>query len=1070
MTPAPSMGRPMAHPGSPSQHGQGPGPGPGVQMGGGASYGLPPPRPPAVSVGPPVAFPGGRELPALGSLPRTTSGGSSMSISSMLGGPSQSREPPAASFGPPSTSGGVSAPSYAPSAHASPRMNPSPSEHASYRRPHTPEQYQRMYEARESRNATGSPHGVHMTPEMQRYGTPQAFRHPPPPMGPVEHSREFQRGPGGPIPPPRPSSQPKSHPPSTRPVDMGRPPHPDMYARREELGPGVEYNPERPVVLKYEEQRMLAERERYERERFERDRFERERELEMRERERERRERTTSGSDPGRPHGMHPPEYGPSGLSRREPPPPPQYARQADPREQPHWQRPHYEQPRVSYEEPRPGPRQPDYPRTSAPSYGHPAGPYPQSSMDRFPPSSHPGHQPTLSHSGHPVRPFESPDRQRAVLPPSQHQQAPRRPGEDGPPPPSVAYNTSHPGHFESPRRPMEETAHPMAPQQNFLRVQEINRKGRVSPLPQAVQGAQPQIQGPSGEAGIKSEFGRMFSGIGSGVSGLAVPSPVASGAQLAYPSGGVGRRDDLEHAPQEVSNEAKTGRDNAARTKRRKGAKEDDAKGDEESNGRSTPLGRVKRLKTHAHHHHHQYVLSPLVSMPHDAHIISHHHHHHHIPEQLSPKHAGVSPFKNVKGAAPVASPTALAKDLLMTHHHAPPRSVAHGQIRDPNARPAAALPSPALVIPPKSKRIISNKAVLDSVAHKPHEYLGDFVYELELKPARLQDPRTGRPPRHAFSSTPKPLPMDVIQGKEGSTLMVKVGKQHLTPSSREEITSRRAVWGTDVYTDDSDVVAACIHGGWIRGEWPEDVDVQMLGLDDGNENEVRDVRNGKKARGNDVEHNSEPDFLEAPLSTGPVQVPDGRDMHVMVTILPNLERYTSTTRFGIKSREWGGKLGRDGQRSSHDGLSFMIRSVRFVTNGALPQSRLRGQARRERMRRAMQDVETSKVYEVRVFPNTDKDRVSLKGKAPTSDGDKENQPIGEGDHRESDATNSVKEIASQGPALNDGRGEQNSRDDDSGIGDVDATPALAANVPNAATVPTVASRLTPPSDASDA
>lgn len=452
----------------------------------------------------------------------------------------------------------------------------------------------------------------------------------------------------------------------------------------------------------------------------------------------------------------------------------------------------------------------------------------------------------------------------------------------------------------------------------------------------------------------------------------------------------------------------------------------------------------------------------------PHDAHIISHHHHHHHIPEQLSPKHAGVSPFKNVKGAAPVASPTALAKDLLMTHHHAPPRSVAHGQIRDPNARPAAALPSPVAVIPPKTKRIISNKAVLDSVAHKPHEYLGDFVYELDLKPARLQDPQTGRPPRHAFSSTPKPLPMDVIQGKEGSTLMVKVGKQHLAPSSREEITSRRAVWGTDVYTDDSDVVAACIHAGWIRGEWPEDVDVQMLGLDEGHENEVRDFKNGKKSRGKDtVEQNSNPDFLEAPLSTGPVKVPEGRDMHVMITILPNLEKYSSTTRFGIKSREWGGKLGRDGQRSSHDGLSFMIKSVRFVTNGALPQSRLRGQARRERMRRAMQDVEMSRVYEVRALPTTGKD---LRGKGPASDGDKENRPVDGAGRGGSDAVSSVKEIGTQGPASNESHGEQNSRDDDSGIGDVDAAPGLAANAPNPAPVSTVASRLTPPSDASDA
>lgn len=541
-----------------------------------------------------------------------------MSISSMLGAISQSREPPAPSFGPSSTSAGGAAPSYTASTHASPRMNRSPAEHSSYRRPHTPEQYQRMYEARESRNAPGSPHGIHITPEVQRFGTPQTFRPPPPPIAQVDHPREYQRGPSGHVPPPRPSSQPKTYPPTGptgRPVDlgreMGRPPHPDMYPRREELGPGVEYNPERPVVLKYEEQRMMAERDKYDRERFERERFERERELELRERERERRERTMSGSETARPPGMPPPDYGPPmGMSRREMPLPPQYNRQPDPREQAHWQRPPYDQPRVPYEEARPPPRQPEYPRTSAPPYSHTTGPYSQAPHDRFPPSSHPGQPQSLPHTGHSGPPFDSPDRHRAVLPPTQHQQTPRRPGEDGPPPPSIAYNTSHPGHFESPRtRPVEEVPHTMAPQQNFLRIQEMNRKGRISPLPQAVQGAQPQIPGPPGEAGIKVEFGRMFSGIGSGVSGLGVPSPVASGAQLPFQSGAMGRREEMESMPQEVNNEAKAGSSAAARTKRRKTAKDDEARPDEESNGRNTPLSKTKRLKTHAHHHHHQYV-----------------------------------------------------------------------------------------------------------------------------------------------------------------------------------------------------------------------------------------------------------------------------------------------------------------------------------------------------------------------------------------------------------------------------------------------------------------------------
>ncbi|KAJ0125304.1 hypothetical protein J7T55_006649 [Diaporthe amygdali] len=567
---------------------------------------------------------------------------------------------------------------------------------------------------------------------------------------------------------------------------------------------------------------------------------------------------------------------------------------------------------------------------------------------------------------------------------------------------------------------PVEEPGHPMVHQQNFLRVQEMNRKGRISPLPQAVQGAQPQIQGPPGEAGIKSEFGRMFSGIGSGVSGLGVSSPVASGAQLPFTSSGLARRDDPDHAPQDITSDPKSSRDNASRNKRRK-QKDDDAKNDEDSTGRSTPLGRVKRQKTHSHHH----------------------------------------------------------------HHHA------HGQAREPIVKPVANPQSSAVIIPPKPKRIISNKAILDSVAQKPFEHLGDWIYEVDLKPARIQDARSGRQPRHAYQSTPKPLPMSTIRGKEGSTLMVKVGKQHLKPSARAEITSRRAVWGTDVYTDDSDVVAACIHAGWIRGEWPDDVDVNLLGLEEGIGAEGKETKGGKKGRSKETTdplQKINPDFLEAPLTTGPVQAPEGRDMHVMVQVLPKLEKYASTVRFGIKSREWGGKLGRDGQRSSHDGLSFMIKSVRFVTNGAAPQSRLRGQARRDRMRKAMQEVEMSRAFEVRVVPNTGSGIVSLAPKKKAVDsvgGDKENRALNDaghggghdkGAHTGSPGGSRSRGGLTEGQTANGGeadRNEQHNRDDDSGVGDVSGT-GDDPNVPTAlsaaatlAAVATVASRLTPPAEA---
>lgn len=143
--------------------------------------------------------------------------------------------------------------------------------------------------------------------------------------------------------------------------------------------------------------------------------------------------------------------------------------------------------------------------------------------------------------------------------------------------------------------------------QQRHLGVQEINRRGRVSPLPQAVQGAQGQIGGPGGEPGIKSEFGRMFSGIGSGVGAMGAPSPVTGGQPL--PFSGQLRREDVESlpgqdSPMENGKMARSSSRGGGNSRRRK-LKEEDSRGDDESStGRRTPSSRGKRAKTHHHHH----------------------------------------------------------------------------------------------------------------------------------------------------------------------------------------------------------------------------------------------------------------------------------------------------------------------------------------------------------------------------------------------------------------------------------------------------------------------------------
>ena len=246
-------------------------------------------------------------------------------------------------------------------------------------------------------------------------------------------------------------------------------------------------------------------------------------------------------------------------------------------------------------------------------------------------------------------------------------------------------------------------------------------------------------------------------------------------------------------------------------------------------------------------------------------------------------------------------------SKGTPVLHHHHVPRHHHH------HVTPVKPVPASNPIIP-LPKTTIRSKAVLDAVAHLPRNHLGHEYYKSVLKPARRS---TVDKDDRGFASTPAPLPR--FEGQENSTFTIKVPRIYLGDASREEITSRRAVFGTDVYTDDSDVLAACIHQGWFRGAWNKDVDVDLLGL------EIDAPANGA-VNGRDYEN----DVLTEPPPRGPMHVPKKKDLHITVLVLPALEKYASTTRYGMKSREWGGR--HDGYKGVHDGLSFMINSIQWV------------------------------------------------------------------------------------------------------------------------------------------
>lgn len=291
----------------------------------------------------------------------------------------------------------------------------------------------------------------------------------------------------------------------------------------------------------------------------------------------------------------------------------------------------------------------------------------------------------------------------------------------------------------------------------------------------------------------------------------------------------------------------------------------------------------------------------------------------------------------------------------------------------------------------------------MLEQVAGRPRHHLGDFIYEPDLRAGRLL-PHT--PTHRGFASNPKPLPLDLIKGKENCTLTVKVSRVHLSSVAREEITSRAFLWGTDVYTDDSDVVAACIHGGWIKGEWTEDVDTSLLDLDQSLNGETK-RRRVKNQDGELANATASESLITAPPAAGPMLIPAERDLHVNVLILPRLVKYASSTRYGITSREFGGEYG--SRHAVHDGLSYMVKSIRWVQNGAQPQARLRGKGRRERMREQAANYVTitglGKTEPLEAKPSLGSEISgnwakkksaddSPEAKRRLSEGDKENQP----------------------------------------------------------------------------
>ncbi|KAI9733602.1 MAG: hypothetical protein M1834_003204 [Cirrosporium novae-zelandiae] len=474
-----------------------------------------------------------------------------------------------------------------------------------------------------------------------------------------------------------------------------------------------------------------------------------------------------------------------------------------------------------------------------------------------------------------------------------------------------------------APPRKEVDDSHQTQHHRALLGIVSESQRGRVSPLPQAVQGAQGPTHGPTPEPGIKSEFGRMFIGLGTGVgSTMVTAGPISSGTQGTPPTSAA-KGEDSDHRQLGLDSrafEAQTSRSNSRAGRQNAKRKDDDDKfGNESTDGRSTPAGSVRggrrsRYAPHHHHHYtHQYVLTAMDPSNAAANTASHHHHHHHPTEDGLSAGSPLQPLNQAGAIGRVSTPADLASNsttaamLLRQRHHHHHHHVPIG---------AGTAMGPTF---PKAGTIIDLRPLLASVAALPRYHLGSTLYQ-----PRLELPTGDTASKFNLVTTPLPLPC--YKDRANCTFTVRVPRSYLSRDHREAVCSRRAVWGTSVYTDDSDPLAAAIHSGWVRGEWGEDIDISLLDLGDGENKAASEQRS-----------------LDAPPVAGPIQPPAGKDLHLTLLVLPPLEKYDSSTAFGLKSRTWG---------NNHDGMSFKIEKMMWVDEGAGRNEERGGESRRKRLR----------------------------------------------------------------------------------------------------------------------
>lgn len=228
------------------------------------------------------------------------------------------------------------------------------------------------------------------------------------------------------------------------------------------------------------------------------------------------------------------------------------------------------------------------------------------------------------------------------------------------------------------------------------------------------------------------------------------------------------------------------------------------------------------------------------------------------------------------------------------------------------------------------KSKKTIKISSVVAQAQIHRRRHLGIFKYDPEVARSDHNQPH---PDKFDVSIRPNILPSFTDPDRINCIYTVKVSSMWLRSKERQLIVQDQNLWGSGIYTDDSDPVAAAMHSGFIACPRPNDAVLERL----------------------IEEQNPKIEGLAAPDKPAPV--PEGKDLHITLVVLPQLESYADSVRFGIKSRNWPGPT-----PGVHDGVSYMVLKTEFLEDGIMNRRIGRtGVEKRKRLRQEMADRKRS-------------------------------------------------------------------------------------------------------------